>query len=179
VILLDEDHVAKAEAMVLGAAAPNCVLLSGAQPGERFARIENHAARPGNGVDETTRGRRGRREELHKIERRTLAGENRAGRSRDFEDHTVRPDPVTVGGVPGEPDFRVQLAERRLDPGPATQNGVFAGNDTSPHRLRCGDELRGDVATANVLAERLCYLTFEISGGVVHAAYYGVRNGKP
>ena len=181
VVLLDEDHVVEADAMILRAAAPYGVFLRGAQAGQRFARVEDDAARAGYGVDESACCGRGRRQELQEVERRALAREHRARRSRDLENDLVGRDPVAVVGVPAEFDVGVEVAEGSFRPRGGRREPRASRVMTRPRTcLRGRDELRGDVAAADVLAKRGGDLAVEIGWDCQHTriAYTRQRPGS-
>ncbi len=90
----------QAEAMVLRAAAARRVFLRQSQPRNRLARVENLAARAGNGGD-VTMGRGGRRRKrLQEIERGAFTSEDRTRCAGKSEDGLIRDNGFAVGRVP-------------------------------------------------------------------------------
>ena len=65
-------------------------------------------------------------EELKKIERRSFAGEQAAGRSGEFEQQPLGNHGLSVGHVPGDADAGVELTEHFVHPGAAANDAVFA-----------------------------------------------------
>ena len=89
VVVLDEDGIVEAEAVVGAAAAAHGVFLQHAQRGRGLARVEHRDA-PASGVDES-RGQRGdTRQPLQDIEGGTFGREERAGASGHDRHHVAR-----------------------------------------------------------------------------------------
>ena len=81
VVVLDQDAVVQAEAMVRAAAAAHGELLQRAQARRRLARVEDRRAGAGDGVDVPARQRRDTGQPPEQVQRGALAGQQRA-RSR-------------------------------------------------------------------------------------------------
>jgi len=99
---------------------------------------------------------------LQEVERRSFACEHRARGSRDFKNDLVGRQPRAFAGAPVEFDVGVEAVEGSLHPGAAAEYRCFARHDPAPHGLRGGDELRRDIAAAEVLAEGCADLGLEI-----------------
>ncbi|MNN99114.1 hypothetical protein D3C81_2186790 [compost metagenome] len=61
---------------------------------------------------------------------------------------------------------RVELAEHGIDPGGAGDHAVFAGDDGRLGQALGRDQLRSDIATADVLQQRAAHVGFDFSGQV-------------
>ena len=85
VVVLDQDRVEEADAMVRRAAGADGVLLQHAQRRRRLAGVEDRDAAAGR-VDEPARPRRDAGEPLQKIERGALADQQRARGADDLGD---------------------------------------------------------------------------------------------
>ena len=102
VIVLDQNRVEEAGAMVRGAARRDRVLLERAQRRRRLARVEDRDA-AGRGVDEQARACGDAREPLQEIERRAFADEQRPRARVDGGDRVARAARLAVAAVHGEP----------------------------------------------------------------------------
>jgi hypothetical protein len=83
-IVLDEDRVVQAEAVVRTATFPDRVLVEQAVMRNRLARIKNFRARPGYGVRETPSKSRNTAEALEQVQRNSLGGQYRGEIASDF-----------------------------------------------------------------------------------------------
>ncbi len=106
---------------------------------------------------------------MQKVQGTTLAGEQRAGWAFEVEKHLVGHHPLTVGHLPVHSDPRVQLAKDRIDPGGAGDYCGFAGNDGGLGQTFGRDQLRGDVAAADVFQQRTAHVGFDFGGQVGEA----------
>ncbi|MGY3526523.1 hypothetical protein ACVWWS_005360 [Pseudomonas chlororaphis] len=71
--------------------------------------------------------------------------------------------------LPMHGDPRVELAEHRVDPGRATDDRRFAGNDGGFGQAFGRDQLRGDIAAADVFQQRTAHVGFDFGGQVGEA----------
>src|SRR3546814_7892043 len=111
VVFLDQEGVVQTDAVVVAATAGNGILLRQAQPGYGLARIEQTHAGPVDHVRVVTTASRHTRQQLQKIQRTALAGEQRPRRPREMEQHPVSPDTVAIGNLPVNRNAWVDLAE--------------------------------------------------------------------
>ncbi len=153
-VLLDQHHVEQADAEVLCATAADGVFLRGAQSRQRLASVENGAACAGHCVDERARLCRRAGQHLQKVERRALARQDGARGSLELEYDLIRADAIAIARVPVDPNGRVEPAEGLIDPRLSAQDSVLARNHTAMSNLCVRHETRGDVAGADVLAQR-------------------------
>src|SRR5438105_2117906 len=79
-VVLDQDPVMEAEAVVLSAAGPDRVLLELPKARRRLARVEDGRAGAGDGVHVGSREGRDTGEPAENVEGDSLGGEDRAGR---------------------------------------------------------------------------------------------------
>ena len=98
VVVLDEGGVGQAHAVVGAAAAAHGVLLEGAQPGHRLARVAHDAAGAGERIGPTPRQGGDAGEVAQQVQRRALGREQGAGRRRHAGDDLAGRDPLAVGG---------------------------------------------------------------------------------
>ncbi len=140
--------------MVLAAAAAHGVLLCEPQSGQSLASVEH--ARRGALENARERARRGRGagQRLEKVERRALARQQAAGRAREIADDEVGVDRFRVVRVPRHADPPVDLPEGLVEPRAAAERRGLARDDLRPTELVRVDEVRGEVARADVLRER-------------------------
>ena len=113
VVVLDQDRVEEADAMVRRAAGAHRVLLERAQRRRRLARVEDGDAAAGR-VDELARARGDAGQPLQEIERGPLADEQRARRTRR-RSAISSPGRARVAVVPSRAstrDGRLELPER-------------------------------------------------------------------
>src|SRR6187431_128753 len=96
-VVLDEDPVVEAEAVVRAAATANRVLLEGAQSRRGLASVEDRCAGAGDGVDVARGPGRDSRQAAEEVERRTLAGKDRPREPGHLGDDG--PIPVAVVAV--------------------------------------------------------------------------------
>ena len=155
VVLLDEDRVVETGAMVAAATAADGVLLEGAQPGSRLARVEDRRAGAVDEIDERARERRHAAQSADEVDGDALSAENGARVALDLGDDR------------GRLRHHGSLRECRLDP----RGGIERAEDGGGHghaaddarllelELRTaaepvGDERLGrDVSGADVLGE--------------------------
>ncbi|MCY1451167.1 hypothetical protein D9M71_680220 [compost metagenome] len=73
---------------------------------------------------------------------------------------------LTVGHLPVHSNARVELAEYGIDPSGTGDHAVFTGDDGRFGQALGRDQLRGDIATADVLQQRAAHVGFNFSGQV-------------
>ena len=139
VILLDQDRIEEAGAMIVAAAAAHRVLLGKPQAGDGLARVQNPGGRVRDGRNVGCSGRRGSRQGLQEVERGPFAGQQGPCRPDEFADDVVGVGSPAVADVPVEDDAFIQLPKDLVDPRFATDNQGFAGHD-----LRADHHLGGD-----------------------------------
>jgi hypothetical protein len=134
--------------------ASDRVLLCQAQTGNRLARIDHLRPRTGNqiGVLPGFAGNPGK--QLQEVERTALAGEQGARRSLDFAKQLIRVDALAILRLPDDGDRRIEPGEAALEPGGPTKNGVFTSNHRGAPDFAGGNQLCGQVAAPDILAER-------------------------
>ena len=170
-VLLDQDRVVQAEAVVLPATAGYRVLLCQAQAGQRLARVQDARARALHHLHEAPRlGRRGR-EGLQEVERRALAGEDGARRSFQAAEHGLGRDLRTLGDLPGHRHRIVQLTEHLGEPGLAADHRLLAAEHVRAGLRPGGDQVRGEIAGADVLVQRTHHHQVEIEGRGDHSFF--------
>jgi hypothetical protein len=100
--------------------------------------------------------------------KRCVTAEDRPGAPGDVEDDVVGGDRLAVVRVPGELHVRIEVAEGRIDPRPAREHGALARDHTAAHPLRRRHQRRGDIAAADVLAQRRLDLFGKIARRLGH-----------
>ena len=179
-VFLDEDLIVEAHAVVVRTAAAHRVLLRRAQSGEGLTCVENLAAGTGHGIDEAPRGGGGRREQLQEIECGALAGQHRARGTCDRENDLLRRYAVTIGGMPGELHFAVELPEGLIRPGPPAQHRLLASDHAAAHALGGRHQAGCDITAAEVLAQRGFHLLREVCGRLFsHCGRTAARGSGP
>ena len=112
VVVLDQNAVVQAEAMVAAAAGAHGVLLQRAQQRCRLARVEDRDASR-RGIDELPRQRGDAGQPLHEVERGAFRRQQRRGMPANLGDHGARLTqraPSRVTDADG--DGRIELPER-------------------------------------------------------------------
>ena len=111
-VVLDEDPVVEAEAVVRATAAANGVLLERAQPGRRLPGVEDRRAGAFDRVDEAASERGDSGEAAEEVERRALAGEDCTRGACDPRDHgRASSETVALGSERLELDLRIERPE--------------------------------------------------------------------
>ena len=164
VIFLDQEHVKKTHAVIVRAAAAHGVLLRRAQTRQRLARIEQSAAGAGDRFDIAARRSRRTGQSLQEVERRALAGQDRARGPFDLKEERARLDCIAVLRVPDDLDGRIQAPKGLVDPGGAADDGLLARDSPSAHFLLRRHERRGDVVRAHVFGKRGFDLAADVDG---------------
>lgn len=95
-VVLDEHHVPKAEAMVLRAAATDRVLFQFTPARSRLACVENRRAGAGNRFNKPQRDSRNAGEALHKIQRDAFGSEQRASGAFHLHQRRARSNACAV-----------------------------------------------------------------------------------
>ena len=159
-IVLDENGVEKARAMIRGAARPDGVLFQHPQRRGRLPRVEDRdgsAAR----LDEPARARGDAREPLKKIERGALADNQGTGRAEHLRDLAVlhaRAAPIAVAFTRLRAHAGLDLPERLEGDLEAGQHAIGFHEEHPAGHLRRGDRCLGrDVAVAQVFIERAAH----------------------
>src|SRR5689334_17811004 len=178
VVVLDQDRVEQADAMVGGAAAAHGVLLQRPQGRRRLARVENRDPTAA-GVDETARSRRHAREPLQEVQRRPLADEE-CSRGADDLGNVVAGAArraVTDANIGTNPRLELpERLERDVDP---RDHAVRLGEEYAA-RLELGRNRRlgRHVAVADVLLERAAH-EVAIQGMIQHRPASGGLKAHP
>ncbi len=110
VVVLDQDRVVEAGAVVRAAARSDGVFFKHPERRRRLARIE-HGDPAARGVDELTRPRRDARKPLEKIERGSLRDEQGTGGAGHDRDLVARRAAFAVEPPAGDGNRRVDLTE--------------------------------------------------------------------
>ncbi|ODV09824.1 MAG: hypothetical protein ABT22_12645 [Thiobacillus sp. SCN 64-317] len=112
-----------------------------------------------------------RRQRLQEIQRRAFGGQQRAGIAADVYQHAAGGDDVALVNPPVEDAGGVECAETGVEPRPAGDHGGLAADDAGAGGLRCGDQLGGQIAAADVFGQRardigqnLFYIQFRHKG---------------
>lgn len=158
VVVLDQDHVVEAEAMV-GAASPgDGEFVKGAQPRGRLSGIENPGVRAGDGIDESAGQRGDSRHPPQEVEGCPFRCEDCARRALDLGQECARRHALAFLHSRRELDSRIVLAEHRsghVQPGDDT---VLFGNQMGAGpAIRGHNSSRGHIATADVLRKGETY----------------------
>jgi hypothetical protein len=127
--------------------------------------------RAAHGLDIGPGGGGHRRQGLQEIQRLALGAQQRARVAADFDQHAVGGDGVALADLPVDDATEIERLKTGIEPWTAGDHGGFAADDAGARSLRCGDELGGEVAAADVLGQRardigqnLIYIQFRHSG---------------
>ena len=96
-IVLDQHHVEKPDAIVGATAASHRVFFQPPQTGCRLARVENLRVSALDGIHELRRQRGNSRKALDEIQRHPLGAEEGAGRAAKLHQRAARSDMLSVG----------------------------------------------------------------------------------
>jgi hypothetical protein len=155
VVVLDQDRIVEAEAMIEAAAAAHRVFFERPQPRRGLARAADAGVRAGDAAHEFMRRGRHARKAAEQIERHAFGGEHRAGGPVDGHQRGLGCGAHAVTAIGRDPDPGRELLKRRGD---QRQAGDHAGGARDHDRvrrrvLRNGRD-RGDVAgTAEILGQ--------------------------
>ncbi|MNN48997.1 hypothetical protein D3C81_1635000 [compost metagenome] len=83
-----------------------------------------------------------------------------------MEQHLIGRHPFTVGNLPVHRHPRVQLPKHVIHPGGAADDGRIAGDDGGCGQAFGRDQLRGDVAAADVFKQRTAHVGFDFGGQI-------------
>ncbi len=168
-VFLDKEGIKQADAVVVAAAAGHSILLRQAQAGQGFAGVEqfHRGALHQVGIVLAAGGHGG--QGLEEVQGAAFAAEQGAGRAFQVEQRLVRADPFAIAYLPVHGDTRVELAEYRVDPGGAGDHGGFASNDGGLGQALGGNQLRGDVAAADVFCQGAAHIGLDFAAEVVES----------
>ncbi|MNN47590.1 hypothetical protein D3C81_1620180 [compost metagenome] len=169
VVLFDQERVVQADAVVITAAAGHCIFLRQAQAGQGLARVEQTHLGVCDQVGEKPRTGGDTRQHLQEVQRRALAAEQRTGRAFEVKQRLIGLGLLAIGHLPVHRHPWIELTEHGVDPGRAGDHAILTGNDGGLGQALGRDQLRGDVATADVLQQRAAHVGFDFSGQVGEA----------
>jgi len=162
VIFLDQHQVVESHAVIAAATASHRVLLCATQPRQGLAGVEDPTAGSRHRAHVMlSRGGRGR-EQLQEVERRALPGEQRTRRAAQLTQDIAGCDRGALGMLPADPHAGIELQEGLLEPGRAAQDRVLAAQHRGARLLSGGDQRCGDIARADILAQRARYLIGDV-----------------
>ncbi|MNL28948.1 hypothetical protein D3C87_1506160 [compost metagenome] len=75
-------------------------------------------------------------------------------------------DPLAIGDLPVHCNPRVQLPKHVIHPGSTADDGGVAGDDGGFGQAFGRDQLRGDVAAADVFEQRTAHVGFDFGGQI-------------
>lgn len=75
-------------------------------------------------------------------------------------------DPFAIDHLPMHRHARIELAKHRIDPRSAADDRVVTGNDGGFGQAFGRDQLRGDVAAADVFEQRTAHVGFDFGGQI-------------
>ena len=163
VVFLDQHHVVQADAVIAAAAAAHRVLLrASAAPEWSCGYPGSGSAVPATACHVAVRDARGAGQQLQKIERRALAGQD--ARARPVSSHRMdwpgRCAPSS--NAPADPHAGIELPEGLLEPGRAAQYRRLAAQHLRMSPLSGRDQPSGDVARPDVFAQRARHLLGQV-----------------
>lgn len=168
-VFLDQEGVIQADAVVMAAATSDCVLLRQAQAWEGLAGIQQLDLGIGDKVGQIAGAGGHAGQQLQEVQRAAFASEQRPGRSFEVKQRLIGRHSLAVSHLPVHGDPWIQLAEHRVDPGCAGDHRGFAGNDGGLGQTFGRDQLRGNVAAADVFQQRAAHVGFDFGGQVGEA----------
>ncbi len=105
-------------------------------------------------------------EHLQEVQCATFAAQQRACRAFEVKQDLVRIDSLTIAHLPMHRNPWIELAKDCIDPGRAGNRRWLTGDDGGLGQSFGGDQLRGDVAAADVFAQRTAHVGFDFGGQV-------------
>jgi len=168
-VFLDQEGVIQPDAVVVAAATGDRVLLRQAQARQRLAGIQQLDLGIGDKVGQIASAGGHPGQQLQEVQRAAFASEQRTGRSFEVKQRLVGQHSLAVSHLPVHGDPWIQLAEHRVHPGGAGDDRGFAGNDGGLGQTFGRDQLRGDVAAADVFQQRAAHVGFDFGGQVGEA----------
>ncbi|OIQ72681.1 hypothetical protein GALL_456920 [mine drainage metagenome] len=129
VVFLDEHSIKQTQTVVDTSANTHRIFLRQSQTGESFARVNNTGPGTGNlphGLHIFAGFGGHGTEQLQKIKRRALSRQQRAGQPAHFKHDLIGLAAVPFRNQPVDFNCRVNLTQRRIDPGLAADAGFFA-----------------------------------------------------
>ena len=132
VVVLDEDGVEQAGAMVVAAAAADGVLFQPPPAGRGFARVVDARAGAFDAADVLARERGDAGEAAEKIQQRPLAGEHVAGRTGELGDDRAGRDFVAIARARAQLDRGLHFVDHNRHRPQAGDDARFAGDDRRP-----------------------------------------------
>ncbi len=160
-VLLDQDRIEQAHAMVVATTANNGILLRSPQPRKRLARIQETHRQPRHRIGGAPRAGRGAREQLQIIERGPLAGEERAQATGERAEPLPRPHRLAIARLPVDTDLGIELTEDLIEPSAAAEHRVFTGDDLGARDRVRRQQAGGQIARADILRQRLAHLRLD------------------
>ena len=158
VVLLYQNAVKQAEAVIGAAAVHDGLLLEASHQGRRLASVADPRIEAVHRVGVLAGDRCDPRESLHEIERHPLAGQYCRGVSLEAGQHVSRDKPGAIfHGLPVL-HTRFEHVEDRAEDGDAAQDAVLLCGQAYPApRVRGHGQLRGDVALPDIFPKRLAH----------------------
>ena len=173
-VFLDQESVEQTDAVIVAAAAGDCVLLCQAQAGKGLAGIQQFDPGTFHQIGKIPAAGRSGGQRLDEIQRAALTGQQAAGRAAHSAEGFIRRQLVAIGGQPFNLDLRIHLAEHLISPGRTAENGGFPGNDGRLSLPVRRDQRRGDVAIADILGQCAAHLILK---GGLQTVQGDVRHG--
>jgi hypothetical protein len=156
VVFLDQHGVIQADAVVGAAAGAHRVFLRQAQAGQGFARVHNVGAVAGNTLHGITvsggLGGHGA-EQLQKIERGTLGGEQASCRALHLQHHLVGDAALALWHQPLQAHVGVKLHERGLCPRRTADGGGFTRQNARLGRPRRINQPSRQIAATHIFLQ--------------------------
>ncbi len=179
VIVLDQNHVEKAQAMIFPAAAGDGVFLKAPPAGRGFAGVENLRSGSVNRGDELRGQRRHAGEPLQEIQRHAFGAQNGAGRAVNFQQRGAGGHRLAVAGALFDLDARRQSPKGRLRKRQAGQDQIFPGAQDGDGGGAGGNHRQGgDVAPAKILGQRGADGFADFGGRQFHGAKVSAKPGR-
>ena len=153
-VVLQQNHVEEADAMVHAAADLDGLLLQDAEARRRLARVEDVGSRALQALHVAARHRGDAAHALHDVEHQTLRLQQRAHLARDDEGHVARLDMGAVMDEDLHLERRVEAVEHLAGNLHAREHALLLDEELAlAHRL-LGDAAKGGVvAVANILGK--------------------------
>ena len=152
--------------MVVATAAGHRVFLRQTQARQGLAGVQQLDLSLCNEICQELRARCHAGQQLQEVQRTALASQQRTRRAFQMKQRLIGFDPFAVTHLPMHRDTWIELTEHSVDPCRTADNGVIAGDDGGFGQTFGGDQLRGDVAAADVFEQRTAHVGFDFGGQI-------------
>ncbi len=103
---------------------------------------------------------------MQEVQRTAFAGQQRTGRAFQMKQRLIGFYPLAIDHLPMHRHPWIELTKHGIDPRGAADDGGVAGDDGGFGQTFGRDQLRGDVAAADVFEQRTAHVGFDFGGQI-------------